>query len=128
MPTIGFIGNKLDLQIVQGATFGPHAVTLRNPNESPVNLTGATVRAQIRKRPVDGGDLVADVQCTITNAAQGQFSFEIADEVTAEFPAGEGQQDPAALAEWDMEMVDAAGRTTRLYYGTVVVYRGVSQP
>ena len=45
MATLGYIGERLDLLIRQGATFGPFDVTLANPDKTPVNLTGATVQA-----------------------------------------------------------------------------------
>ncbi len=45
MATLGYIGERLDLLIRQGATFGPFDVTLANPDKTPVDLTGATVRA-----------------------------------------------------------------------------------
>lgn len=55
MATLGYIGEKLDLLVRQGATLGPFAVTLTNPDNTPVNLTGATLRAHLRKKALDTG-------------------------------------------------------------------------
>jgi hypothetical protein len=50
MPQIGTKGSELDLLIRQGATFGPNSCTLTNPDNSPVNLTGATIKMQLKKK------------------------------------------------------------------------------
>ena len=43
MTTLGYIGEKFDLLIKQGSTLGPFSITLSNPDNTPVNLTGAAV-------------------------------------------------------------------------------------
>lgn len=48
MTTLGYIGEKLDLLVKQGSTLGPFKVTLANPDQTPVDLTGATRRCRGR--------------------------------------------------------------------------------
>lgn len=121
MPTIGFIGNKVDLLIRQGATFGPHRVTLTNPNSTPVVLTGATVRGSVVYLKDDQVERVP-VEVTITNAAAGEFDIGLSAETTAALPGGDHPTDPAGRHKWDLELVDALGRVTPIFYGTAQVF------
>lgn len=50
MTTLGYIGEKLDLLVKQGSTLGPFKVTLLNADQTPVNLTGCTIRGHVRKK------------------------------------------------------------------------------
>ena len=61
MAQVGTRGERLDLIVRQGATLGPHTVTLTNPDGSAVNLTGCTIQGQVRKDPLDTGMPVAPV-------------------------------------------------------------------
>ena len=45
---IGNTGSRLDLRIRQGGTF-EFSIQAKNPDGSPLNLTGATLSAQIRR-------------------------------------------------------------------------------
>lgn len=56
MTTLGYIGEKLDLLIRQDATLGSFDATMRNPDGSAVNLIGATIRGQVRRKAL-GCDL-----------------------------------------------------------------------
>lgn len=126
MATLGYIGEKLDLLVRQGATLGPFAVTLTNPDNTPVNLTGATLRAHLRKKALDAVK-VAQFDVTITDAAAGKFEFGMIDEATAAIPAGETLKDAASVYVWDMELEDASGRVLPLYYGDCKVFREVTR-
>ena len=126
MATLGYIGERLDLLIRQGATFGPFDVTLANPDKTPVNLTGATVRAHVRKKALDA-NVVIDLQVQITDASAGKFQFGLSDELSASITAGETVKDPASLYVWDMELEDVLGRVVPLYYGEVKVFREVTR-
>lgn len=126
-PKIGSIGAEMDLLIKQGGTFGPVTVTARNPDNTPMDLTGCTVRGQIRKKALDTA-VVATFVCTIaadqvTN--RGKFEFGLTDEVTAAIAADE--QPAKSLFVWDMELEDSAGRVIPLYYGQVEVFREVTR-
>lgn len=126
MPTLGSIGEKVDLLVKQGSTLGPFAVTLANPDQTPVNLTGATVRAHLRKKALDQVK-VAEFDVTIIDATAGKFQFGMTDEATAAIPAGETLKDAASVYVWDMELEDASGRVLPLYYGDCKVFREVTR-
>ncbi len=126
MSTIGFIGAKLNLLIRQGCDFGPFNVTLTNPNTTPVILTGCTIKGQIRRKAADK-TVAAEFNVSITNAAQGQYSFQLSDDVTSALEAADNLDDPISKYVWDMVLLDSSGRSTPLYYGDVAVFRGVTR-
>lgn len=126
MATLGYIGERLDLLVRQGATLGPFDATMQNPDGSAVNLIGATIRGQVRKKALDP-TVVTDVDVTITDAALGKYSFGLSVAKTTIIPAGETIKDPSSLYVWDLEMVDALGRVIPLYYGSVNVFREVTR-
>lgn len=131
-PTIGYFGERLDLKIRQGATFGPIQATMRNPVVppatigTPVDLTGCTIRGQIRRKALDVA-IVASFAVTITNAAAGQYEFGLSSATTAGITAGETLDSSTSKYVWDLELVDATGRITPLYYGAVTVLREVTR-
>lgn len=124
--SIGYYGEKLDLLIRQGADFGPVLGILLNPNLTPVNLTGCTVRGQIRRRALDAV-VVATLVCVITDAPAGKYTFGLPLAVTTAMAAGARPEDPLSRYEWDLELLDALGRVTPLRYGSVVVLREVTR-
>lgn len=124
-PQIGSIGAELNLLIKQGGTFGPVTVTARNPDATVMDLTGATIRGQIRKRALDP-TVVASFVCTVLSpATDGKFEFGLTDETTATIVADE--QPAKSIFVWDMELEDSLGRVTPLYYGQVQVFREVTR-
>lgn len=123
---LGYIGERLDLLIRQGATLGPFLATMTNPDASPVDLTGATIRGQIRKRAADT-TVVASLDVTITSAAAGQYSFGLTATATAAIVAGADVTKPESVYVWDLELQDAAGRVLPLYWGDVRVHREVTR-
>ena len=126
MAQIGFRGERLDLLARQGATLGPFIVTLQNPDNSPINLTGCVIRGQVRKNALDN-ELVASFTVVMIDVLQGKFSFEIPFAETAIIPAGEFPKDPNSLYQWDMELLDSANRLTPLYYGVYENFREVTR-
>lgn len=127
MAKIGFIGKLLDLDIKQGADFGPHVVTLTNPDGTPVNLTGATISAQIRQPANRGGALIATITCEMVDAVAGKFRFFIPGATTATMPTSNGANTAFGRFPWDMRMIDATARPLPLFYGTANVYDRVTQ-
>lgn len=124
--SIGFYGEELDLLVRQGAEFGPVTATMRNPDASPVDLTGCAIRGQVRKRALDAST-VASLTVTITNAANGVYEFGMSNAVTAGIPAGEAANLPTSQYVWDLELQDVLGRVIPLYYGAVIVLREVTR-
>lgn len=123
---IGTKGAELDLLVRQGATFGPYQITLSNPENTPVDLTGATFRAQIRKAPLTLLDTGISAVFTYTNRIGGVFSFEFTAKDTASLTAGVDESAIESQYLWDLEMEDSTGRVLPLLYGSVKLFREVS--
>jgi hypothetical protein len=126
MPVLGTKGASLDLLIKQGSTFGPHAMTLTNSLGAPINITGATIRCQIKKTSI--GSTVISGDFTLTNPTQGVFTFGFSSANTATLtvdPVSETGADSQYI--WDMEIQYADGRVYPLVYGNVSVFREVTK-
>lgn len=123
--TIGNRGECLDLLIRQGATFGTYHATMRNPDGTPVDLTGCLIRGMMRKTPSSASVLL---NITVTSAydATGAYSFGLTDEQTATLTAGTDINRPESLYVWDLEMLDSTGQIIPLYWGDVRVHRRVT--
>ena len=122
---IGKIGEKLDLNIRQGATFGPVIATMRLVDGTPYDLTGATIRGQLRKSRTAAEKI--DLDCIITAPLLGEYTFGLTDEVTATMTAGDSPGDDESKYLWDLELSHPDGTVTALYYGTVKVLRRITQ-
>jgi hypothetical protein len=126
MPQIGTKGGNLDLLIRQGATLMA-SVVATNPDGSPIDLTGATITAQIRKLPSS-----ATPECSativLTNPTAGTFTFEFVAADNADLTASDtSETSEASTYVWDLEVLDAAGKVTPLLYGNVYVWREVTK-
>lgn len=121
---IGSIGTRIDLLIKQGGTFGPHEVTLKNPDGSPVNLTGCTFAGSVKRKPKDTAGV--PFAFGVLDAAGGKFTFGMADEATATIQAGDLITDLASKYVHDINMTDALGQVQPLFYGDVKVFRRVT--
>ena len=127
MPTLGTKGGELDLLLKQGSTFGPHLITLKDSNNTAINITGATIRAQIRKTS-DAATTTATGDFVITNGSAGQFTFGFNTTATSALqvdPSSETATDSQYV--WDMEIQYADGRVYPLMYGKVSVFREVTK-
>lgn len=85
------------------------------PNYQPVNLTGYSARMEIRDKV--GGLLLHRMDTAsssmLIDAPNGAISFEI--------PASVTKLWTWRNAVWDLELVDTAGRVTRLLQGTIAL-------
>lgn len=120
-------GKELNLTIRQGATFGPIVCTLKDSTGTPVNITGYTVAAQVRKTPFTRRASGFAATCVIVNGAAGQFSFEFEAEDTAKLIVGESENDTDSLYYWDLELIQPDTRVIPVIYGTVKVFREVTK-
>lgn len=127
MAKIGSIGERIDIILRQGSTLGPFLVTLTNPDNRPVDLTGAVVQGQVRKNALDVGAPVASFEIEFVDRVNGKFKFGISRTVTVNIPAGEYREDPASQYKWDMELIDSQGRCIPLYYGDFENFREVTR-
>lgn len=125
--TIGSKGAQLDLLVRQGGTFGPYKLTLLNPDTSPINLTGATLQAQIKKTPSSLlGDTIT-ASFSYIDRVSGRVNMEFSATDTATLSAGADETSADSQYVWDLEMVDSSSRVIPLLYGQVSVFREVTK-
>jgi len=128
MPQIGSIGANLDLKLRQGATFGPIVGQLKNADTTPINITGYTFRAQMRKSADDSLSTGLSFTCNVVDGATGKFSFELSDEQTSTLAVDPVSMDALdSTYVWDLEMESPLGKVTALLYGKVNVFREVTK-
>lgn len=128
MPQIGTKGAELDLLIRQGATFGPIVSRITNPNGTPMNLAGATIRAQVRKTPTSPIGEGCTASFNIIEAADGRFQWFFTAAATQTLAAdAESELSPSSTYVWDMELEDSTGRIIPIFYGKVNVFREVTK-
>ena len=128
LPKVTTLGEKLDLELHQGASLLPVRHTLLNPSGTPVNLTGAVVRGQIRRKALDVAIVVSFTTRVAPVPTDGWYEFSLSDEQTQAIPCGDLISDPASKYEWDMEVEDAQGDVRCTFYGTVRVKAGTTRP
>lgn len=107
--------DRIDLKILQGAdlSFAVRKVTVVNNVTTPVDFTGWTARAQIRKAV--GKDLYLEID-PIDLDSDGYIRFTIPAATT------EGAEwDTRSKGVWDMEVVDTSGTVYRMFYGNVTI-------
>lgn len=74
---------EVTYEFVRGDDFViPMTLTDPDNNGTPVDITGWTIASQVRY----ARKLIADLDVTITNAAQGEFSISLPKEQTALWP------------------------------------------
>lgn len=131
-PQLGSYGTKINLKVRQGGTF-EHYLTLTGPapDLDPVDLTGSTFRAQIRKKALDAV-VVTAITCTVDRAVgtptlPARVLLVMTDETTAGIPAGEVPTSADSKYVWDLEWEDSTGRVIPVAYGDVEVLREVTR-
>lgn len=105
-----------NLAIEQGATFKV-IFQWTDSNNSPINITGYTLRSQIRAT-VESSSVMVDMtnangKVTISDAAQGKIQMLLSATETASLAAGTGV--------WDLEVIAGDGTVTRLLQGSVTI-------
>lgn len=129
---ISNLGLRRDLELHQGASLRPvrlNVVRRPTPDAEPaiVDLTGAQVRGQIRRKALDA-TVVATFQTRIAPVpTEGWVEFWLTDEQTAAIPCGDTLTDPASVYEYDIEIEDAAGEVDVALGGTCRVRPGVTR-
>lgn len=119
-------GQELNLTIRQGATFGPVVCTLKDELGTPLDITGATFSAQIRKTPSSRKATGISAETAIVDALTGQFSFTFLATDTATLSCGDTELSTDSLYYWDLEMTQG-DVVTPFCYGTVKVFREVTK-
>lgn len=88
-----------------------------NDDDTPVDLTGATVTAQTRSHTHNDDEFV-DFTVVVTGAAAGQVTISLTGAQTADLSTG----------VWDIQMDTAATEPRTLARGNVVVTPDVTRP
>lgn len=113
-------GNQ-ELSIQQNATF-QFSVILKDPAGAPVDLTGASVKMEIRNEP-DGTlfETLSTVsgEITIPIPTNGQMNFELPPARTAALDFATGQ--------YDVLVTFPTGTTPRILQGLCTLSRGVTE-
>jgi len=127
IPVIGTKGAQLDLLVRQGGTLGPNSTTLKDGSGTPINITGALLRAQIRKTP-DAATVSATAVTAIVSGPAGTFTWEFTEAETAALTCSVTDElQSESLYVWDMEIEYTDGRIQPLLYGDVRVFREVTK-
>lgn len=115
---------EYNIQIEQGATF-KRTFRLKDATDTPINITGAKFKAQIRKKANDSEVVItlnSPDEIVITNAAQGEFRLFISHTVTSTFPDKEYEWD--MFIEWPSDPVEV----DRIIYGVVEFISNITEP
>lgn len=123
--------NKYNLTMWQGSTFGL-AITVKDANNAVQNLTSYTARMQIRPS-YNSGEVTetltsANGEILIT-AATGNVSIELAASRTANIAVDmdSPSKPPKSSYVYDLELIDGAGKVSKLLFGDVIVYGEVTR-
>ena len=84
----------------------------QNADGTPIDLTGYTVRSQIRQRV--GGDLVAEFECGFVDAAQGIIVRRLSGAISGTLPVTSTKFDCATLLWSDLEIRSPSGKVTTI--------------
>lgn len=119
MATVATSSQPTNITVEQGATF---ALSLNAKfGGSPMNLTGATVVAKIRRAFGDSSALVAFTTAVTAPATDGKLTVSLTAAQTAALtPLQPSQTDrDVAIGHWDLEVTTSDGTTRQMAYGTV---------
>lgn len=102
-------------------------LTLKHPDGSPLNLTGYILRGQFRASY--SAVEKTDIACSIVSASEGKVSISVAAILTADIAAYKDSVDITKLKSYkgtgvyvyDIEMVDIAGKVSRILEGKLYV-------
>lgn len=113
---------QYDIYVEQGATYQLN-ITWKQPNNTPVNITGFSARMQFRKSKTSSTVLFSGTNTNgiITlGGAAGTVSITIPATTTDDFSFGCGV--------YDLELESSGGVVTRLIEGSVEVSKEVTRP
>ena len=102
----------VELYMDQGATFNNVINLTDDTTNANVNISGYTVRSQMR-RSYYSQNSTANLVCVISNAANGEITMRLAAANTSNIKAGRYL--------FDLETVDTIGNVTRVLEGIITV-------
>lgn len=109
----------LDLVIEQGVSFGM-ALTIKDANDTPVNITGYTFAGAIKESAQDSSP-VESFTFVLTDPGNGVVTVSLTDEETSGLPATGDVYDEYTGYVYDIEMTDLSGNVTRILNGEISV-------
>lgn len=104
-----------NITIEQGATFQLELIW-KNPDTTPINLTGYTARMQVRKKHTDSTkilDLTTQNGKIVLTPLQGKINVTV--------PAADTEDITIKSGVYDLELESSTGIVTRLIEGCVTV-------
>ena len=123
--------NKYNLTMWQGSTFGL-SIIVKDANNVVQNLTNFGARIQIRPS-YDSGTITETLTTSNSeigiDGANGNVIIELAASRTANIPVDltSTSKPPKSSYVYDLELIDGAGKVSKLLYGDVTVYGEVTR-
>ncbi len=122
--------NKYNLEMWQGATFSI-VITVQDSSGNAQNLTGYSARMQLRSSYDAGAaaETMTSANGEITFSANtGNVIIELAATRTANIPVVlTNGKPPRSTYVYDLELIDADNKVSKLLYGDVTVYGEVTR-
>ena len=117
-----------DMELQAFADWAETIVVRVERGGAPIDLTGCTAQAQIRPDHASQAILVAmtggNGRADITDPVGGEITLAIPAEVAGRIGA---PCSDAPVAVWDLRVLDAEGRPSRLLEGDVYLFPGVDR-
>ena len=106
-----------NLVINSGTTFDQDFDLIKSNDSGPLNLSGFSVTAQIRKHA--GSNKKTDFSTAVVDASNGQIKISLSATDTASLKSGRHL--------YDVVITNGAGEKTRVIEGSVLVREGVTR-
>jgi hypothetical protein len=107
-----------NILIQQGSSYSQQ-LTIKQPDGTPVDLTGATVRSQVRERYDDASPIVSFTTAIDADPTTGIFTLSLTDAQTAAFSF--------TKALYDIEIVYSDASVDRILQGNVILSKEVTK-
>lgn len=108
---------KHNITVGRGEDFSFTLTIADSDGSAPVNLTGDTFKAEVRRDA--GKPLVATFSVTIEGAAAGKVKVKLPKAETLKL-------DGNARYKWDLFRIESSGNTTRLIYGDLQIENNIT--
>ena len=107
------VADTFDIEHDQGSTFQWDITVYDTDGVTPLDLTGYTVRSQMRRKYLDVNP-AASFNITYPDALNGIVRLGLSAAETAALTRGR--------YFYDIELVDGLGKVVKLYKGTFIIY------
>lgn len=122
---LGWVGEEVDLVVRQGQTFALDLV-LEREDGTKVDLTGATLVGQVRRRPT-ATSTSATFAVEVLSAELGEVRLSLAHETTAALACGRNLYDADSTYVYDVELHNVDGTIDPVCWGMLRVHREVTR-